>query len=125
MNIVVVMGRLTKDPKIAYSKNEEGTCVARYTLAVDKPGRRVEGKKPNFFPCVAFGTQAEYAEKNLKKGSKICVTGRLNTDEFVDSTGVNRVINEIIVLNQEFAESRRQAEEDAPEAIGEEIASEN
>lgn len=92
---------------MSVSKNEEKTVVARYTLAVDKPGKKVEGRKPNYFPCVAFGAQGEYAEKYLRKGAKICVEGRLNTDEFVDSTGETRVINEIVVLNQEFAESKR------------------
>ena len=78
MNKVILMGRLTRDPEVRYSAGESGTAVARYTLAVDRRFRR-EGsdQTADFIGCVAFGRSAEFAEKYLRQGTKICVTGRI------------------------------------------------
>ena len=74
MNKVILMGRLTRDPEVRYSQGEQATAIARYTLAVDRRFRR-EGDQQtaDFIGCVAFGRQGEFAEKYLRKGTKIAI----------------------------------------------------
>lgn len=78
MNKVILMGRLTRDPEIRYSQGENATAVARYTLAVERRIRNEE-QSADFIRCVAFGKLAEFAEKWLKQGTKICISGRIQT----------------------------------------------
>ena len=63
MNVVVLMGRLTRDPEVRYSAGENPLAIARYTLAVDRRFRREGEQSADFISCVAFGRQAEFAEK--------------------------------------------------------------
>ena len=79
MNKVILMGRLTRDPDVRYSQGENATAVARYTLAVDRRFRRDGDQTADFIGCVAFGRQAEFAEKYLRQGTKIAITGRIQT----------------------------------------------
>ena len=79
MTKVILMGRLTRDPDVRYSAGENSTAVARYTLAVDRRFHRDGDATADFISCVAFGRQAEFAEKYLQKGIKIAITGRLQT----------------------------------------------
>ena len=82
MNKVILMGRLTRDPDVRYSAGENSTAVARYTLAVDRRFRRDgDSATADFIGCVAFGRQAEFAEKYLRQGTKIAITGRIGTSE--------------------------------------------
>ena len=107
MNKVILMGRLTKDPDVRYTQGEEPMCIARYTLAVDRMGRKKEGQTNADFPnCVAFGRLGEFAEKYLKKGTKIALIGRLQTGSFTNKDGVKVYTTEVVVENQEFAESK-------------------
>ena len=79
MNKVILMGRLTRDPDVRYSAGENSTAVARYTLAVDRRFRRDgDSATADFIGCVAFGRQAEFAEKYLRQGTKIAITGRIS-----------------------------------------------
>ena len=72
MNKVILMGRLTRDPEVRYSQGEQSTAVARYTIAVDRRFRRDgDAQTADFIGCVAFGRQAEFAEKYFRKGTKI------------------------------------------------------
>ena len=82
------MGRLTRDPEVRYSQGESSTAVARYTLAVDRRFRR-EGsdQTADFIGCVAFGRQAEFAEKYLHQGTKIAITGRIQTGSYTNKDG--------------------------------------
>ena len=81
MNHVILMGRLTKDPDVRYTQGQEPMCIARYTLAVDRRFSRNNnnGNNADFIPCVCFGRQAEFVEKYLIKGTKMAVTGRIQT----------------------------------------------
>ena len=81
MNKVILMGRLTRDPEIRYSQGEQSTAVARYTIAVDRRFRRDgDQQTADFINCVAFGRQGEFAEKYFRKGIKIAITGRIQTE---------------------------------------------
>ena len=86
MNKVILMGRLTRDPEVRYSQGEQATAVARYTLAVDRRGRSQENSA-DFIPCVAFGKAAEFAERYLHKGTKIVLTGRIQTGSYTNKDG--------------------------------------
>ena len=102
MNEVILMGRLTRDPEIRYT--EMGKCIARYTLAVDRRGKE---QAADFITCVAFEKNAEFAEKYLKKGTKIAVTGRLRTGSYEKDDGTKVYTTDVIVSTHEFAESKK------------------
>ncbi len=105
------MGRLTKNPDVRYSQGENSTAIARYTLAVDRRMRRTEGgaqdqQTADFIGCVAFGKSAEFAEKYLHQGTKICIEGRIQTGSYTNKDGQKVYTTDIVVENQEFAESK-------------------
>lgn len=107
MNKVILIGRLTKDPDVRYTQGSEPMCIARYTLAVDRMGKKKEGQTNADFPnCVAFGKLGEFAEKYLKKGTKIALIGRLQTGSYTNKDGKKVYTTEVVVENQEFAESK-------------------
>ena len=109
MNKVILMGRLTREPDVRYSQNADGSmAVARYTLAVDRRrGRNSDNEQSaDFISCVAFGRSGEFAEKYLHQGTKIVVTGRIQTGSYTNRDGVKVYTTEVVVEEQEFAESK-------------------
>jgi len=106
MNKVLLMGRLTRDPDVRYSQGANQTAVARYSLAVDRRFRREGDPEADFINCVAFGRQAEFAERFLRKGMKMVVEGRIQTGSYTNRDGNKVYTTDIIVENQEFAESK-------------------
>lgn len=109
MNKVVLMGRLTRDPQVRTTQGDNPMTVARYTLAVDRRGRRNnDNNQPtaDFISCVAFGKSAEFAEKYLHKGTKICVDGRIQTGSYTNKDGQTVYTTDVVIENQEFAESK-------------------
>ena len=111
MNKVILMGRLTRDPDVRYSQGENATAVARYTLAVDRRFRRDGDQTADFIGCVAFGRQAEFAEKYLRQGTKIAITGRIQTGSYTNRDGQKVYTTDVVVEEQEFAESKAAAGE--------------
>lgn len=111
MNKVILMGRLTRDPEVRYSAGENSTAVARYTLAVDRRfGRRDGEATADFIGCVAFGRSAEFAEKYFRQGLKVVVTGRIQTGSYTNRDGQKVYTTDVVVEDQEFAESKAVAE---------------
>ena len=107
MNKVILMGRLTRDPEVRYSQGENASAVARYTLAVDRRFRREgDAQTADFINCVAFGRSAEFAERYLRQGTKIVVTGRIQTGSYTNRDGVKVYTTDVVVEDQEFAESK-------------------
>ena len=107
MNKVILMGRLTRDPEIRYSQGEQSTAVARYTIAVDRRFRRDgDQQTADFINCVAFGRQGEFAEKYLRKGTKIALTGRIQTGSYINRDRQKVYTTDVVVEEQEFAESK-------------------
>lgn len=106
MNKVILMGRLTRDPEVRYSAGDNSIAVARYTLAVDRRVRRDEGQGADFIGCVAFGKSAEFAEKYLRKGTKVVVTGRIQTGSYTNRDGQKVYTTDVVIEEQEFAESK-------------------
>ena len=107
MNKVVLMGRLTRDPDVRYSQGETPLAIARYTLAVDRRFKRNGEQDADFINCVAFGRTAEFAEKYLHQGVKIAVTGRIQTGSYTNKDGVKVYTTDVVVEEQEFAESKK------------------
>ena len=106
MNKVVLMGRLTRDPEVRYSQGEKATAIARYTLAVDRTFKRDGEQTADFINCVVFGRSAEFAEKYFRQGTKIAISGRIQTGSYTNKDGVKVYTTEVVVEEQEFAESK-------------------
>ena len=110
MNKVILMGRLTRDPEVRYSQAAEPLAIARYTLAVDRRFQRRDNsgneQTADFISCVAFGRNGEFAEKYLKQGTKIAITGRIQTGSYTNKDGNKVYTTEVVVEEQEFAESK-------------------
>ena len=106
MNKVILMGRLTRDPDM----RGEGTgLVARYTLAVDRRFSRNEENNTDFINIVVFGKGAEFAEKYLKKGTKVVISGRIQTGSYTNKDGQKVYTTDVVAEEQEFAESKNAA----------------
>ena len=101
------MGRLTRDPDVRYSQGENATAVARYTLAVDRRFKREGEATADFINCVAFGRNAEFAEKYLAQGVKILICGHIQTGSYTNRDGVKVYTTDVAVEEQEFAESKK------------------
>ena len=106
MNKVILMGRLTRDPDIRISAGEKGMAVGRYTLAVDRKYKREGDATADFISCVCFDKKAEFAEKYFRQGTRIAVSGRIQTGSYVNREGKKVYTTDIVVEEQEFAESK-------------------
>ena len=109
MNRVILMGRLTRDPEVRYSQGERSMAIARYTLAVDRRGRRNQDngeQSADFINCVAFDRAGEFAEKYFRQGMRVLVSGRLQTGSYVNKDGQKVYTTEVILDDQEFADSK-------------------
>ena len=110
MNKVVLVGRLTKNPEVRYSQGENQTAIARYTVAVDRRFKRDGEPTADFINCVVFGKSAEFAEKYFRQGLRVAISGRITTGSYTNKDGVKVYTTEVIVEEQEFAESRAESE---------------
>lgn len=115
MNKVILMGRLTRDPEVRYSQGDNSMAIARYSLAVDRRQNRnnSDEQTADFINCVAFGKAGEFAEKYFHKGTKIAVTGRIQTGSYTNKEGVKVYTTDVIVEEQEFAESKNASGSDS------------
>ncbi|MBO5484300.1 MAG: single-stranded DNA-binding protein [Lachnospiraceae bacterium] len=107
MNKVILMGRLTREPEIRYSSGENQTAIARYTLAVDRRFKRQgDDQTADFINCVVFCRGAEFAKNYLHQGTKIVVTGRIQTGSYTNKDGQRVYTTNVMVESQEFAENK-------------------
>ena len=104
------MGRLTRDPEVRYTSGSPSLCVAKYFLAVTRRFKRDGEPTADFIPCTAFGSTGEFAEKYLRQGKKIIVIGRMSSSSYTNRDGKRVYTMEVIVEDQEFAESKRAEE---------------
>ena len=112
MNKVILMGRLTRDPEVRYTQGDNAMAIARYSLAVDRRFKRDGEPDADFINCVAFGKAGEFAEKYLKKGTKIAVVGRIQTGSYTNKDGQKVYTTDVVVEEQEFAESKNSSSSD-------------
>ena len=115
MNNVVMMGRLTKEPEVRMSNS--GKMIARYSLAVPKRFKKEGEKDADFFDCITFGGGAEFAEKYLRKGTKIVIVGELHNNVYTNKDGVEVRREQIVVTQHEFAESKAPQEKQEEKAV--------
>lgn len=102
-----MIGRLTKDPDVRGTE----TKIARYVLAVDRRYKKEGQPTADFISCVAFGRNAEFAEKYLNQGIKIGIKGHIQTGSYTKNDGTKVYTTDVVVDDQEFVESRKAAEE--------------
>ena len=96
MNKVLLTGRITKDPEIRYTSN--GIANLLFTLAVDSSQRDANGNRQAFFiSCVAWGQQADFMSRYVKKGNMLAITGRIQTRSYQDQTGAQHYVTEVVV----------------------------
>lgn len=112
MNKIILMGRLTRDPDVRYTQGENPTAVARYSLAVDRKFKHDGGITTDFFNIVAFGSRADFSEKYLRKGMKMLIAGRVQTGYYDNKDGIKVPFFEVVVEEQEFAESKNAVKSD-------------
>ena len=103
MNNVILIGRLTKDPQLSFSKGK-GTAIARLTVAVN----RMQKGEADFINCTAFGKTAETIGNYMTKGSQIAINGELRVDNYKkdDGTWVNNT--NVLVNRFEFVSGGKQ-----------------
>ena len=108
MNKVIIMGRLTRDPEVHYSQGERQMAIARYTLAVDRRGKKDTNQdaQADFIRCVAFDRAAEFAEKYFRQGQRVLITGHIQTGSYQDRDGKTVYTTDVIIEDQEFADSK-------------------
>lgn len=124
MNVVILMGRLTKDPEVRYAGGENRIAIASYSLAVDRRFKSDGQPEADFFNCVCFGKRAEFADKYLKKGMKILIQGELHNNNYQGKDGKMVYRNEVVVERQQFCESKKVQDDGympIPKDIDEEI----
>ncbi len=111
MNKVILMGRLTRDPEVRYSQGANAMAIARFTLAVDRRFKRDGEATADFIPCVVFGKSAEFAERYFRQGMRVVISGRIQTGSYTNRDGVKVYTTEVVVEEQEFAESKAASEQ--------------
>lgn len=124
MNRVVLMGRLTRYPEVRYSQGERSMAIARYTLAVDRRRRSENEQSADFINCVAFDKAGEFAEKYFRQGMRVLISGRIQTGSYTNKDGVKVYTTDIVVEDQEFADSKgagenHQQSRPEPSSVGE------
>ena len=111
MNKSILLGRLTKNPEIRYSQTNN-MKVATFTLAVNrKYVKQGEERQADFINIVTYSKLADFAEKYLKQGLQICISGRIQTRNWEDPNGQKRYATEIIAEDIDFADSPKKADE--------------
>ena len=106
MNKVILMGRLTRDPKVTWTQGEQSNCIARFSLAVDRRFKRQGEDNADFINCVTFGKTAEFAEKYLSQGTKVVGCGRIQTGSYTNKDGQRVYTTDVVLDEVEFAESK-------------------
>lgn len=114
MNKVILCGRCTRDPEVRYSQGQDSMAIARYTLAVDRKYKKEGENTADFINCIAFGKNGEFAEKYCRKGTKLLVVGHIQTGSYTNKDGQKVYTTDIVVDEQEFAESKKAEQEERP-----------
>lgn len=103
MNITVLTGNITKDLELRQTQG--GKAWTKFTLAVS---RRYDDA--DFIDCTAWGKTAENMVKYLGKGSKIMLTGRIQTGSY-EKDGRKIYTTEVVASNVEFLNNRKGGEQ--------------
>lgn len=113
MNQVSLLGRLTKDPEV--KKTQSGTSVCSFTIAVDRRFKNADGtRQTDFIPCVGWRQVADIIGQHFHKGSKIGITGSIQTRSYEDNTGRNVFVTEVLAEQIEFIDKKSETQEQKP-----------
>lgn len=104
MNVVTLVGRLTRDPEVRYT--DGGLSIARFSLAVDRRFKKEGEQTADFINCIAFGKTAEFIERYFHKGQRLGLSGRIQTGSYTNKDGVKVYTTDVIAENVEFVESK-------------------
>lgn len=107
MNKVELVGRLTRDPEVRYSQNENNTAVARFSVAVNRRYVKDGEQTADFISCVAFGKTAEFIERYFRKGNAIGITGRIQTGSYTNKDGAKVYTTDVLIEEVEFVEKKQ------------------
>ena len=117
LNRVILIGHLTRDPELRYTP--DGTPVAKFTLAVNRPYKDKQGNNlADFVNIVAWRKLGELCAQYLSKGQLAAVEGRLEIRNYEDKHGIRHWITEVIADNVRFLESAKK--NDTSEGISDE-----
>lgn len=108
MNKIVLIGRLTKDPELRYTQS--GKAVASLSIAVNRRFKQDNQPEADFINCVAWGSTAEALEKYTEKGSRVGVSGRIQTRSYEANDGSKRHVTEVVVEEADFIDFKKQHE---------------
>lgn len=109
MNKVIEIGRLVRDPEIRYASNEKNTCIARFTIAVQRKFKTNGQYEADFINCVAIGKTGEFVEKYFHKGDMIALEGRIQTGSYTNQDGQKVYTTEVYADAVEFAQSKSES----------------
>lgn len=124
MNIVALVGRLTRDPEMR--QTQSGISVASFTVAVDRRYTNNDGQREaDFIACVAWRQTAEFVAKYFTKGQRIGLTGSLQTRQYTAQDGSKRTVCEVVAENVEFVERKADAAQGAPQGLQEATPEDN
>ena len=101
MNTCVLLGRITNDLEIKSTNNDKK--YTKFILAC----RRNE-KESDFISCIAWNKTAEFITKYMKKGSQVCVSGRIQTGSYDDKDGKRVYTTDVFVEEVDFADSKKE-----------------
>lgn len=114
MNVVNLIGRLTRDPELSYTSSTQ-TAVAHFTLAVDRPASKDREKQADFIRITVFGKQAECADRYLEKGRQVAVNGSIQTGSYKNKDGQTVYTTDVIANRVEFLGSKNDRRTEASE----------
>ena len=102
MNRVILIGNLTRDPELTKTNNDLSVC--RFTVAVSR--RYGSNEQPDFFNIIAWRAQADNCAKFLRKGSKVAISGSIQTRSYDANDGTKRYVTEIVADEVQFLSTR-------------------
>lgn len=108
-NIVMLIGRITKDIELRYTQSNK--ACASFSIAVNRPYKNGEEKQADFINIVAWGNLAENLNKYTSKGSLVGIEGRLQTRTYEATDGKKRTITEVLASNIQFLDTRKEKNE--------------
>lgn len=109
MNKVIITGRIVRDTETKYTAGDKPMCIASYTIACQR--KYPHQDEADFIKCKAFGKSGEFADKYFKKGTKVNIVGSYHTGSYTNSRGENVYTTEVLIEEQEFAESKSSAQQ--------------
>ena len=113
MNRVILIGRLTRDPELRYTRGN--TAIAMFNLAVDRRVKDDGTKETDFIVCKCFNKLAENLVKFQKRGNLISLVGRIRTDSYDDKDGKRKYTIEVVADEIQFLSQKQKQEEPSNE----------